>query len=655
MARRLLAMVLVLGSASLGFAVEVVRREQGPLVLEGIPEIPAALTERLEQYQHSRSAMVAGWAADGSGLFIVTRFAETGQVHLVTAPGGARRQLTFFSEPVSGVAVCPDPEARGFLYLRDVGGAEFFQVYWFDLASGRSTLVSDGTSRNSGVRWSTRGDRFAYSSTRRNGRDSDIYVADRRTPTEAKRLTERPGSWGVAGWSPDGTTLLVVRAVSANESHPYLLEVASGRLTELRPSEEPVAYGSVEWARDGRGLYFTSDEGSEFKRLRYLDLASRTVSELAPDIPWDVGALELSPDGATLAFTVNEEGYDRLYLLDTATRTRRAVSTIPAGQIGGLHFDPRGGRLAMTVSTPKTPGDAFVLDVGSGQLVQWTFSEVGGLDTSTFVEPTLVRYPTFDLVDGERRTIPVFVYKPPRGSPPYPVLISIHGGPEAQFTPGFSPMIQYYVAEMGIAVLAPNVRGSSGYGKSYLKLDNGYLREDSVKDIGALLDWIASQPDLDASRVAVMGGSYGGYMALASMTHFNDRLRCAVDVVGISSFITFLEHTQAYRRDLRRVEYGDERDPEMRAFLERVSPLTNAARITRPLLVVAGRNDPRVPVLESEQIVATVRANGVPTWYLLAENEGHGFAKRSNRAFQEGVVAFFLEQFLVESHALNRR
>lgn len=647
--RRTLSVLVLLCACVPVTAAELTRRTEGPLVLEGIPEIPQALTDRLEPYQNSRAAMVTGWAADGSGLFIITRFAETAQVHFVAMPGGARRQLTFSSEPVGGVAVCPDPDAHGFLYLRDVGGAEFYQVYWYDLGSGRGRLVSDGRSRNSGVRWSLRGDRFAYSSTRRNGRDADVYVAERGAPDRPRRVTEREGSWGVAAWSPDGNTLLVVRAVSANESHPYLLDLASGKLTALDLATEPVAYGGWEWARDGRGLYFTSDQGSEFKRLRYLDLASRAVTDLTADIAWDVGNIELSPNGAVLAFTVNEDGYDKLYLLDTAARTRRAVSGIPTGQIGGLWFDPQGGRLALTISTPKTPGDAFVLDVAGGQLTRWTYSEAGGLDTGAFVEPTLVRYPTFDTVDGKPRQIPCFVYKPARGAPPYPVLISIHGGPEGQYTPGFSPIVQYYVGEMGVAVLAPNVRGSTGYGKSYVKLDNGFLREDAVKDIGALLDWISTQPDLDPSRVAVMGGSYGGYMTLAVMTHYSPRLRCGIDVVGISSFLTFLQNTQAYRRDLRRVEYGDERDPEMRAFLERISPLTNAARITRPLLVVAGRNDPRVPVGESEQIVRTVRKNGVEAWYLEAANEGHGFAKKSNRDVYDEVVVLFLERFLLPS------
>jgi len=312
-----------------------------------------------------------------------------------------------------------------------------------------------------------------------------------------------------------------------------------------------------------------------------------------------------------------------------------------------VRFHPSGQRLAVSVNGSTTPGDVFVVDLAGGAPVRWTFSEVGGLDPADFVEPTLVRYPTFDQVGGQARTIPAFFYKP-QGEGPFPVLINIHGGPESQVQPYFSSFIQYLVNEMGIAVLAPNVRGSSGYGKTYLQLDDGYRREDSVKDIGALLDWIATRKDLDSGRVAVMGGSYGGYMTLASMTRYNDRLRAGVDVVGISNFVTFLKNTQDYRRDRRRVEYGDERDPKMRAFMEAIAPTTNAHRITRPLFVVQGQNDPRVPVTEAEQMVQVVRRNGGAVWYLLARDEGHGFAKKGNRDVYLQSVVLFLQKFLVE-------
>ena len=319
---------------------------------------------------------------------------------------------------------------------------------------------------------------------------------------------------------------------------------------------------------------------------------------------------------------------------------------MPVGQIYNLAFSPDGSSLGMVINTSKSPSDVYVLSFADRNLVRWTYSEVGGLRSDTFVEPELVRYETFDRVDGRPRTIPAFYYRP-KGTGPFPVLVSIHGGPEGQRSPSFSPLTQYYVNELGIAVIDPNVRGSSGYGKSYLLLDNGFKREDSVKDIGALLDWIDERPELDGERIAVIGGSYGGYMVLSSMTHYNDRIRAAIEIVGISNFVTFLENTKDYRRDLRRAEYGDERDPDMREFLNRISPATNAVRITKPLFVAQGLNDPRVPASESEQMVEAIRENGGNVWYLLAKDEGHGFRKKVNRDYYNFAVVMFLEQHLL--------
>ncbi|MDX1557231.1 MAG: alpha/beta fold hydrolase, partial [Xanthomonadales bacterium] len=281
-----------------------------------------------------------------------------------------------------------------------------------------------------------------------------------------------------------------------------------------------------------------------------------------------------------------------------------------------------------------------------GPLTRWTFSEVGGLDTDRFISPELVRYPTFDTVGDQARQVPAFVYRP-GGEGPHPVIIYIHGGPETQYRPAFSSRFQMWLAELGAAVIAPNVRGSLGYGYEYLSLDNGFKREDAVRDIGALLDWIAQQPDLDPGRVAVLGGSYGGYMVLASAVHYSDRLSAAVDIVGISNFVTFLENTQDYRRDLRRMEYGDERDPEMRAFLQRISPLTNADQISIPMLIIQGENDPRVPASEASQIVEALRERDIPVWYIRALNEGHGFDRKENRDVQQQAEVMFLQRYLV--------
>ena len=639
--------VILLVAATIALAEAPTRREEGKLVLEGIPEIPVDTSQRLTRYRNVRSASLAGWHPSGKGILITTRFAETPQVHWVQEPGATRRQLTFFDEPVRGVAATPSDLREGFLFRKDVGGSEFYQYYWFDLVSYNWRIVTDGISRNKGAVWANDGNRFAYSTTRRNGRDYDLHVVDMRRPGESVSILEEGGAWFVADWSPDDSKLLVARYVSINETHPYLLDIRSKKLMRFDPGRGRVAYGATRFSKDGKGVYYTSDRDSEYRQLRYHDLASGKNQVLTGHIPWDIGAFALSKDGRYLAFSVNEDGISRLYMRNLRAGKNIKLPKIPVGQVGSLSFHPSDHRLGMVLNTPQTPGDVYSLDIQKRELVRWTYSEAGGLRTDELVVPRLIRYETFDEVDGNPRTIPAFYYEP-KGSGPHPVLVDIHGGPESQRRPFFNSRVQYLVNELGVAVLQPNVRGSRGYGKSYLKLDNSFLRENAVKDIGALLDWITKRKELDAERVAVYGGSYGGYMVLASMVHFSDRIRAGIDVVGISNFVTFLENTQPYRRDLRRAEYGDERNPEMREFLLKISPIRRAAEITKPIFIAQGLNDPRVPASESEQMVRIMREAGGTVWYLVAKNEGHGFFKKSNLDIFEAVLSLFLERHLLE-------
>jgi len=627
---------------------QVEQREVGNLVIQGIPEIPSRIIDRMFQYQSIRSAYMVDWDPAGEGMLISTRFSQTAQLHYVEKPGGARGQVTFFSEPVRGATICPDPSTHGFLFSMDVEGGEFYQIFYFNLDNGDYTMLTDGSSRNESMLWSNKGDKFVYSSTKRNGRDWDLYLSHIDSPQVAKSILEQGGSWSPTNWSPDDKRLLVKKYISVNESYYYVLDIASGKLTPINPTEEKIAYQAAVWAKDGKGIFITSDQGSEFQVLKYYDLGKKTFTDLTAEIQWDVKEIKISNQGDKLAFTTNEGGIGRLYILDTGTMKYKQLSGVPLGQVYRLNFHPDGNRLALTLNTPQTPGDVYVIHLKDSSLVRWTYSEVGGLNTDAFVVPELIHYQTFDKVNGNARMIPAFYYKPNKGNPPFPVLISIHGGPELQHLPYFSSTLQFYLNELGIAVLAPNVRGSSGYGKSYLLLDNGYKREDSVKDIGKLLDWIDKQTELDTSKIALSGGSYGGYMVLASMTHYNERLACAIDRVGISNFVTFLEKTQDYRRDLRRAEYGDERDPRMREFLISISPTTNVHKITKPMFIVQGLNDPRVPVGESEQIVSAIRKSGGTVWYLLAKDEGHGFRKKSNRDYYNNSVVLFLEKYLLQ-------
>ena len=633
-------------SATESVSTETVRREQGQLVMENIPAIPADISERLAQYSNTRSATLADWLPDGKGLLVRTRFADTVQLHQVVQPLGMRKQLTFFSEPVGGGLYQPGSQSRGFVYSRDNGGDENYQLYFFDNASGKSQRLTDGQSRNQAAVWAPSGRFLMYSSSRRNNVDFDIYSRDMDSGEE-RRVYDSQGSFSTLDISMDEQSALLLQYVSATESRLFLLDLATGKARSLNIGTGRVAYGDALFSKDGLGIFLTLDAGSEFQQLAYYDLNKARLHNLTPELRWDVGSMALSPDGKLLAYTVNEDGLDKIYVLDVAARKQMKAPVLPPAVVGSLRFSPDSQRLAISFSAANAPSDVYVFEQKSGHLSRWTESEIGGLDSSQFLLPELVHFPTFDQVDGAARQIPAFVYKPKTATGKLPVVISIHGGPEAQYRPSFSEFAQYLSTEIGVAFIAPNVRGSSGYGKTYLELDNGFKREDSVKDIGALLDWIATQPDLDKDRVLVMGGSYGGYMTLAALTHYNVRLKGGIDIVGISHFVTFLTNTKGYRADLRRVEYGDEREPAMREFMEKIAPLNNAQKITVPLFVVQGLNDPRVPASEAEQIVAKVRANQGEVWYLLAKDEGHGFAKKNNREFYQAAAVTFIRKHLL--------
>ena len=628
------------------------RANNGNVLLSGVPEVPQWLRDIQRPYQQVRSASVAGWSMDGEAIYITTRFAEVSQLHRVDRPGGARRQMTFMAEPVGGIQRRPGSDEL--LFRMDEGGGEFYQLFLMDPGQGTHDRLTDGVSRNSSALWSNDGSHLAFTSTRRNGRSNDVWLMDPSDTSSAKMVFQSPdGAWyGVTDFSPDGGHVLVGKYVSVTDSRIHLVNLETGEHHRIAGGDDELGSWlgvGPKFSADGESVFLVTDLESDFRHLAILNLASGERRILTGDIPWDVSALAMSEARTRAAFTTNEGGVSRIYLLDPGSGEYRQVESIPQGIVFRLTFSPDGSQLAFVLNSPQTPSDAFTLALtedalGSGEVTRWTYSEVGGLDTDEFVAPQLVHYPTFDSIDGAPREIPAFVYTPP-GPGPHPVIISIHGGPEGQYRPFFSSTFQVWLHQ-GAAVIAPNVRGSSGYGKTYVTLDNGYRREDSVKDIGALLDWIATRPDLDAGRVAVIGGSYGGYMVLASAVHYSDRLKAAVDIVGISNFVTFLENTQDYRRDLRRVEYGDERDPAMRAHLESISPNRQADRITVPLLVAQGANDPRVPASESEQIVRDVRDAGGEVWYMLAENEGHGFRKKENRDLYLDLVLLFFETHL---------
>jgi dipeptidyl aminopeptidase/acylaminoacyl peptidase len=636
----------LLAGAPLAAAQEAALSPPESIVADGLPKVPAALVETAGRYGAYRSATLADWNPAKREMLVATRFGDTPQLHLVSAPGGARRQLTFFADAVSNGRFHPNG-GDYIVFMKDTGGGEWYQLYRYDLKTGDVALLTDGKSRNLMGPWSSKGDELAYMSTRRTGKDTDLWIMN---PADAKTdhllVKLEGGGWEPLDWSPDDKKILLKEELSINESYLWLADTATGEKTALTPrgGKEKVSYGDAAFSKDGRGVYLTTDRDSEFHRLAYLDFASQQPKYLTTQIPWDVEAFSLSHDGKRIAFVTNQAGASVLHVRSRGSESDAGLPKLPAGVIGALRWQHDGRELGFSIVNARGPGDVYSIDVPSGKLARWTSSETA-VETEAFPEAELVTWKSFD-----GKEISGFLYRPPAARFPgkRPVLVVIHGGPEGQSQPIFLGRGNYYLNELGVALVYPNVRGSTGYGKTFSLLDNGSKREDTYRDINALFDWIGGQNDLDAGRVCVTGGSYGGHMTLAVATFYSDRIRCSVDIVGMSNLVTFLEHTEAYRRDLRRVEYGDERDPKMREYLEKIAPMNHVDRIKKPMLVIAGKNDPRVPVSESMQIVAALKKAGTPVWFLMATDEGHGFRKKVNQDFQFYATIEFLKEYLLK-------
>jgi prolyl oligopeptidase PreP (S9A serine peptidase family) len=622
------------------------------LVTDGIPAIPATLAQSVKAYTEYRPKIFNNWHPSKREMLIATRAGNANQIHLLAAPMGKPQQLTRYAEPVTGASYQPT-QGNYFVFAKDTGGNEVHQFYRSDFA-GKTALLTDERLRNGNAVWSHKGDRFVHSavetdkSRQQASVVTQVRIVNPDDGTQNKLIASLPGGgWENFAWSPDDKTLATIEYISINESIIWLLDIASGEKTRVtqKSGNQPVSHQGVEFSADGKGLYTASDADSEFLRLIYLNLVDKATTVLTPDTNWDVENFAVSRDGKFLAYVVNDSGASKLHVMETATRKIIAQPVLPQGTLSSLQWHRSLPELAFSLSSARSPADVYSFDVNSTKLTRWTSSAGEGRDTADFVEPELVIWKSFD-----GREISGFLYRAPaKFGGKRPLVINIHGGPEGQFRPGFLARNNYFLNELGVHILFPNVRGSAGYGKTFLKLDNGMLREDSVKDIGALFDWLGAQPAIDASRVLVTGGSYGGYMSLAVATLYPEKIAASIDVVGISNFVTFLERTESYRRDLRRVEYGDERDPAMRAFLQTISPLNRADKIAKPLFVVQGKNDPRVPFSEAEQIVATLKKSNTPVWYLVANDEGHGFAKKSNADFQFYSTIAFMRQYLLKN------
>jgi len=643
--RWLIVLAAILFSPVLARPQEAVIAPPESLILDGVPQISATLAETAGRYAAYRNASLSDWHPTKREMLIATRFAETPQLHLVGMPGGERQQLTFYSDAVTSGRFHPTT-GDYLVFSKDIGGGEWYQLYRYDMKTGDVTLLTDGKSRNLMGPWSSSGDQIAYMSTRRTGKDTDLWVMNPADSKTDRLLTQlEGGGWQPEDWSPDDKKILLLEELSINESYLWLVDTATGQKTELTPrnATEKVSYGEAHFSKDGKGIYVTTDKDSEFHRLAYIDLDTKQPTYLTTSIRWDVESFDLAHDGKLLAYVTDEEGISVLHVRDTSIGKEMPLPRIPPGVIGGLRWHKNGHELGFSLNNSRGPGDCYSLDVPSEKLERWTISETA-VKTDTFPQAELIRWKSFD-----GKVISGFLYKPPaKFAGKRPALVVIHGGPEGQSQPTFLGRQNYLLNELGIALIYPNVRGSTGYGKTFTLLDNGFKREDTYKDINALLDWVATRSDLDADRIGVTGGSYGGHMTLAVSTFYSNRIRCSVDIVGMSNLVTFLEHTEAYRRDLRRVEYGDERDPKMREFLEKIAPMNNIEKIKKPMFVIAGKNDPRVPVSESQQIADALKKQGTPVWLMIAKDEGHGYRKKPNQDFQFYATIEFLQEYLLK-------
>lgn len=616
------------------------------LITENIAEIPKELSNEVKKYSESRSASLGDIHPLTNEIIINTRFGSTPQLHRVSKSMGARTQITFFDEPVSATSFEP-LKGEYLVYSKDIGGNEFGQLFKLDLKTLQSTLLTDGgKSQNGGITWRKDGKGFYYASTKRNGGDRDIYYMDPNNPKSEKLILQvKGGGWGIQDVSPDNKKLVLGEYISINESYIWLLDIETGKLTEVTDrNSKGISQSEATFSNLSNEIWLVTDKDNEFQRLAAMNLNTKKTTYYTSDIPWNVESFNLSEDKKSIVFITNEGGLNKMYLMNTGTKAYKEIKNLPIGLISGARFTKDNQTIFFNQSTAQSASDVYQLNIKTAKIERWTESELGEMQPSDMSVPKFIEWKSFDDLK-----ISGFYYPAsPKFKGKRPVIIMIHGGPEGQSMASFLDSNNFYTSEMGVSLVYPNVRGSSGFGKTYLEKDNGFLREDSVKDIGALLDWIAKQPELDKDKIMIMGRSYGGYMTLATAFHYADRIKCSVDIVGISNFNTFLKNTEEYRRDLRRAEYGDERDSKMAAFFDKTAPLNNTDKIKKPMFIIQGTNDPRVPVTEAMQMRDKLKAQGNTVWYLEAKDEGHAFKKKANIDYVRLAIIRFMQEYLVK-------
>jgi dipeptidyl aminopeptidase/acylaminoacyl peptidase len=598
----------------------------------------------IRRFLNVRSAYWPSFAADGQSIAFLSNITGTPQVWRVPIGGGWPEQVTFYSEAVRLVEHHPiDPRL---VFAMDRGGSEKTQIY---LATPDGSEIIDLSGAPDAIHqwggWSHDAGMIAYSANREEPGRFDVYVQDLAHRGDLARLLKRgPGGYYMAGdFSPDDRQLLVAEEPSNTNQYLHLLDVDTGDTRPLTPHDGQVRFQQARWSPDGKAVYVLSDRGRDFLGLARIDLATGAM-QFVEQAQWDIESFALSPDGRWLVCITNEEGASRVRLRPLGPGGRQRTLELPLGVVEHAGFSPDSRLVAFDLNGPRHNHDVWVCEVPSGTVRPVTRSSRAGISREAFVAPELVRYASFDGL-----SIPAWLYMPPvapAGRKP-PVIVYPHGGPESQTRTNFNPVFAYFL-NRGYAVFAPNVRGSSGYGTQFMNMDNVRKRMDSVKDLAHGAFWLRDSGRVDGQRMAIYGGSYGGFMVLAAITNYPDLYAAAVDAVGIANWVTFLQHTGAYRRAAREAEYGSLTHD--REFLESISPLRHVDKIRTPLMVIHGANDPRVPVGEAEQIVAALKRRNVPVEYLRYEDEGHGLVKLANRLDAYPRMAAFLDRRLMPAN-----
>jgi dipeptidyl aminopeptidase/acylaminoacyl peptidase len=612
----------------------------------GIPQIPISLAKAVTPYTTVYGLTLAGWHPEKREILVKQYTSGSVWIHRISSPGDRQKVWKYIK--ADGIYdVYMSSKTLNIIYNKDVGGNEQYQMFLFETGDNKSKLISDIESSNTEFVWSNSGDRVVYCRSKSSeGPGVSLYIISPSDPNSNKPLIKSQGNYMKAyDWSPDDKMVVFCEFISQNVCRLWLLNIDTGQKTLLSsPLKSAIEYfRTPQFSKDGKGIYVITDFNSKVRYLAYLDLATKKYTRISKNTQWEIDNFKLSPDGKTIAVTCNEEGVSKLYLYDISTQLENQVNSIPFGVISDLTWHRNSLDLAFNLRSPRTPNDIYSVDIKNLKIDRWTKAVDNGLDLEKMVMPQLIKWKSFD-----GRQIPGFIYRSNLSLPgKRPVIIFIHGGPAEQYRPEFGYEHNYYLNEMGVTLIYPNLRGSTGYGKDYLHSDNGYKRQDVIKDVGALLTWIKTQDDLDSSRVIVSGESYGGYIALSTTYKYGNKIIGAISNSGFVNIETLISNSDESVRELLRSEFGNEKLLKAKKFMNRISPINNTLKIKTPLLVIHGKNDPRCTIAEARSIIDSVNKNKSSIWYLIAQNEGHMLKDRDNWMYSHYAAIMFVKRILM--------